>query len=73
MEQGRLRVAGRPAIRWVVAERTGPMVEELTFVEVGDGRVVIVIADCPAVTFAAFRPWFEATLATLEIRSLAPR
>jgi hypothetical protein len=73
LERRRLSVAARPAVRWLVADRAGPMLEELTFIEVGDGRVVIAIADCPAASYPAFRPWFEATLATLEIRSLAPR
>jgi hypothetical protein len=73
VEQSRLVVDDRPGLRWVVMERAGPMVEELTFLELGDGRVVIVIADCPAGAYAAWRPWFDAALATLEIRSLAPR
>lgn len=66
-------VAGRPALRWVVADPARGAIEELTFVEVGDGRVLIVIADCAAGGHAAWRPWFEAVLATLEIRDLTPR
>ena len=73
VEHTRLEVAGRPALRMRVVGRAGPMVEELTFVEVGDGRVIVVIADCPSAAYEAYRPWFAAALASLEIRSLAPR
>jgi hypothetical protein len=72
-EWRRLEVDGRSAWQMVVVGRAGPMVEELTFVEVGDGRVVVVIADCPTPAYEAYRPWFAAVLETLEIRSLAPR
>jgi len=73
VERRPLEVDGRPAIRMLVVGRAGPMVEELTFIEVGDGRVLVVIADCPSRSYEAYRPWFAATLASLEIRSLAPR
>lgn len=72
IERGRTTVDGRPALRLVVVGRGGPMVEELTFIEVGDGRVLVVIADCHAEAYTDYRPWFEATLETLEIRSLGP-
>jgi len=43
--------------------------EDLVFLETGDGRVAIVIAECPAGLFAAYAPWFEAVLGSLEIAS----
>jgi hypothetical protein len=49
------------------------MMEELTFIQVGDGRVVVVIADCALRSYAAYRPWFAAVLDSLEIRSLTGR
>jgi predicted Zn-dependent protease len=72
-ERRTLRVDGRDAVRFVVVGRGGSMLEELTFIEVGDGRVVVVIADSPIGAYAAYRPWFEAILGSLEIRSLAHR
>jgi hypothetical protein len=71
--RGEAVVAGRPGLRWVLEDPARRMIEDLTFVEAGDGRVLIVIADCAADSHAAWHPWFEAVLATLEIRSLAPR
>jgi predicted Zn-dependent protease len=73
VEDSVLRVAGRPARRLLVEGRAGPMMEELTFIQVGDGRVVVVIADCALRSYAAYRPWFSAVLGSLEIRSLAGR
>jgi hypothetical protein len=72
VERGRMTVDGRPALRLVVLGRASPMVEELTFIEVGDGRVLVVIADCHVAAYADYEPWFAATLETLDIRSLGP-
>ncbi len=72
VERGRMTVDGRPALRVVVVGRSSPMVEELTFIEVGDGRVLVVIADCHMEAYAEYGPWFAATLKTLDIRSLGP-
>ncbi len=71
VERRDLEVAGRPALRLLVKDRVVGMVEELTFIETGDGRVVVVIADCPAPVYPAWRPWFRASLATLAIREFA--
>jgi predicted Zn-dependent protease len=73
VEDSALRVAGRPARRLLVAGRAGPMMEELTFIQVGDGRVVVVIADCALRSYAAYRTSFAAVLDSLEIRSLTGR
>jgi len=72
VERRRMRLAGRPALRMVVLGRSGPRAEELTFLEIGDGRLLIVIADCAAEDYPTYRPWFRASLATLEVRSFAP-
>ena len=60
------RVAGRRAKR-ILLETERQSAEELVFIESGDGRVVIVIAECPLEGQPAYRPWFEASLASLEI------
>jgi hypothetical protein len=73
VEQRRLEVDGKPAWRLRVAGRTGPVMEELTFIQVGDGRVVVVIADCAAENYEAYRPWFQAILGTLDIARQAGR
>jgi hypothetical protein len=64
---GVLVVNGRRSLQTLLATREGGYVEEVTFIETGDGRVVVVTADCRADHYAAFQPWFEASLATLEI------
>jgi hypothetical protein len=61
-------LAGHPARRFLVQSPDGRS-EGLVLVESGDGRVVVVLWDCPSPALAAFRPWFEASLATLELRA----
>jgi hypothetical protein len=41
--------------------------EEITLLESGDGRVIIVIAECPLERREAYTSWFEAALASLEL------
>jgi hypothetical protein len=60
-------VNGRRGIQALLATRQGGYLEEVTLIETGDGRLVVVTADSPADHYAAFQPWFEASLATLEI------
>jgi Matrixin len=62
------RVAGHRARRFGT-ERPDGRSEELVLIESGDGRVVVVIWDCPSEEREVFRPWFEASLATLELRA----
>jgi hypothetical protein len=57
---------GRRTLRWVVRDRLPGLTEHLSFAETGDGRLVLVIADCASETYDAYRPWFEAASATLE-------
>lgn|GEM_PF-1061631 len=72
LEERALRLAGRPARRFAVEAAEGAQ-EGLVLVEAGEGRVLVVLWDSPADRMAAFLPWFEASLATLEIRSGAGR
>jgi hypothetical protein len=58
---------GRRAVQGVLAHTYGETVEEVTLIESGDGRVVVVTADCAIGDLNAYRPWFDATLASLEI------
>jgi predicted Zn-dependent protease len=60
-------VSGRRARQVSIENREADFAEELTFIETGDGRVFVVIADCPVDTVDAYRPWFSAALASLEI------
>jgi hypothetical protein len=66
-ERRQVEVAGHRALRVVVEGRAGPLVEENTFVELGDGRLLIAIADCPVERYAAYEPWFRAALGSLEV------
>jgi hypothetical protein len=65
-------VAGHPGRRFRLEGPDGRS-EELVLVESGDGRVVVVLWDCPSADFELFRPWFEASLATLELRAAGGR
>jgi hypothetical protein len=69
VEQGPTSVAGHPAFRLVVESADGRLVDETTLIETGDGRLFVAIADCPPEACAAYRPWFDATLGSLEIWS----
>jgi hypothetical protein len=71
VEQRALDVAGRRAFRLVVDHADDGYRDVLSFVETGDGRVVVVIADSPLPAAAAYAPWFEAILGSLEIRGSA--
>jgi hypothetical protein len=66
------QVAGRPARRFRV-DRSDGRSEELILVSSGDGRVVVVLWDCNTSELAAFEPWFEASLASLELRAASGR
>jgi hypothetical protein len=66
LSAGEVRLAGRRARRVVLATRHDS-VEELTFLESGDGRVIVAIAECPADRHEAFAPWFAAALESLEV------
>ncbi len=68
LAQGETRIAGRRAFRLVVESFDGELVDRTTLVETGDGRVLVAIADCAPADCAAYEPWFEAALATLEFR-----
>ena len=52
----------------MIADPTDEFVERTTFIETGDGRIIAVIAECPVDSEDAYRPWFDAALASLEIR-----
>ena len=63
-----LTLEGRRAFEIEIGDPTGELVERTSFIETGDGRVVAVIAEAPVALAAAYRPWFDASLASLEIR-----
>jgi hypothetical protein len=60
-------VNGLRAAHGVVARHEGGSVEEITLIETGDGRVLVVIADCAIEHLHAYSPWFDAALASLEV------
>lgn len=65
-----LLVNGRRALQVEIDLVDAPRLEQVTLVEVGDGRLLVVIADCPRESIEAYRPWFQAALASLEITEL---
>lgn len=62
----RIVVNGRPAYQVWLEDLEGRFAEEYVFVELGDSRVLIVIADCPPEEMDAWRPWFQRSLGSLE-------
>ncbi len=67
-----VEVAGRPALRFVLAAPEAGAIEELTFLESGDGRVVIAIGECPEPLHASSRVYFDAVLDSLELHGVGP-
>jgi predicted Zn-dependent protease len=65
-----LVVNGRRALQAEIEVFEAPRIEQITLIEVGDGRLIVIIADCPSETIDAYRPWFSAALASLEITEL---
>lgn len=66
-----IEIAGRHAVRFAIEVEASDSIEEVTLVEAGKGRVLLAIAEAPAETYAAYRPWLEEPLASLVI--LEPR
>ena len=48
-------------------------VEEVTLIESGDGRVIVVTAECAPDAYEAYAPWFDAALSSLEIEASGDR
>lgn len=72
VEQERLDRGGHPGLRWVVRDRVPGVTEELRFLESGDGRLAVVIAECANEAYPEYRPWFDATAEALELWSVPP-
>jgi predicted Zn-dependent protease len=70
VQQGPLDVAGQRAFWMRILPLEGDMIEDHVFVESGDGRVVIVIMEAPKALRQDFAPWFDAMLASLEVRAV---
>jgi hypothetical protein len=68
LRQGFLTLHGRRAFELRMLDPEGRFIEQTTFIETGDGRVFAVIADSPTDLAEAYRPWFDAALADLEIK-----
>ncbi len=62
-----LIVNGRRSLQLRIEDIEGDFVEEITLIEIGDGRLMLFIADCPLDAIDAYRPWFRASLTSLEI------
>ena len=41
--------------------------EQFVFIEVGDGRLFVIVTDCALEDAADYWPWFHAALGSLEI------
>jgi hypothetical protein len=67
-----LVVNGHPALQGVLVRSDNQAVEEVTLIETGDGRVVVVTAECAPDAYEAYAPWFDAALASLEIEPAGP-
>jgi hypothetical protein len=62
-----LSLRGRRALQGVILRPPGDALEEVTLIESGDGRVIVVTAECAARHYAVYSAWFDATLASLDL------
>jgi len=60
-------VNGRRAWQLAVEDAAGERSRDILFVELGDDRVMMIVAESPVGYEAAWRPWFDACLGSLEI------
>ena len=60
-------VSGFRALDASIVSHDELTVERFVFIEVGDGRLIVVVADCAVEDAPGYWPWFEATLGSLEI------
>ncbi len=60
-------VASRPALEVAVEDPSGRDALDFFFVELGDGRVMMILTESPVAVEKAWRPWFRAVLESLEI------
>jgi hypothetical protein len=65
---GPVEIAGRTGLAVSVEDPTGEIALDFFFIELGDGRLMVILASCPSEVASQWRPWFEASLDTLEIR-----
>lgn len=68
-----LVVNGRRALQGLIMHPDDDALEQVTLIESGDGRVVVVTAECAAEHYDAYEPWFDAALETLEIWDASSR
>jgi predicted Zn-dependent protease len=61
------RIAGLAAHRMRVEQAGGELLEQHVFMETGDGRLVVAIADASDELYEVFLPWFDAMLDSLEV------
>jgi hypothetical protein len=60
-------VNGKRALRIGVEDARGEYAEDYTLVELGDGRVMLLLTQCPVNQAIAWAPWLSASLASLEL------
>lgn len=60
-------VDGRNGMLLVVESAVEAVIKEFTFVELGDGRLMIILCEAPSETAAGWRPYFQASIDSLQI------
>ncbi|MEZ4216407.1 MAG: matrixin family metalloprotease [Myxococcota bacterium] len=60
-------LGGRPGVRLVLELAAEALVRDVRLVELGDGRVLMIVVQCPVAAEREWRPWLEASLATLAL------
>jgi hypothetical protein len=62
-----VEVDGREGMLLVVESALEAVIKNFTFVELGDGRLMIILCEAPTDTISAWHPWFEKSLGSLQI------
>ena len=60
-------IDGRPGVQMIVESATEAVIKEFIFVELGDGRLMIILCEASSDTAVAWRPYFLASVRSLQI------
>jgi hypothetical protein len=65
--RGTTALAGREGLRIQVEDGAGVNVYDVRLVPLDEDRLLLVVAQCPVAAEEAWGPWFDASLATLQV------
>jgi hypothetical protein len=62
-----ITVKDRRSFAVAVEDPSGRLAMDFVFIELGDGRVMVILTECPVEVSVAWRSWFQSVVSSLEI------